>query len=84
MADSEQKSEKTEKTEKVKPWPLIREIVQFISTLLAIIISLTTIVGKVNTATKSIDNLDSLIKKQTSEIQGIREALIYKKIIEPK
>lgn len=81
MAESEQKQEKTEKT---KPWSLIREIAQFISTLLAIVISLFTITSKINTATDSIDQLKVQITKQSSDVQSIREALIKKQIIDPR
>jgi hypothetical protein len=84
MADSEQKPEKTEKTEKTKPWSLIREIVQFISTLLAIIISLFTINKNIRTATDSINDMETMVKQQSSEIQSIREALVKNNIIQPK
>jgi hypothetical protein len=75
MADNEQKT---------KPWSLIREIVQFVSTLLAIIISAITIIGKIGTANDNIDSMNKQITKQSSDIQNIREALIDKHIIKPK
>jgi hypothetical protein len=81
MAESEQKPVTPEKT---KPWSLIREIVQFISTLLAIIISLITITGKINSATDSLEQVKGQITKQSNDIQSIREALIKKQIIEPR
>jgi hypothetical protein len=81
MADSEQKPEKTEKG---KSWSLIREIVQFVSTLLAITISLFTIIGKINSATDSLDQMKGQITKQSSDIQNIKDALIKKHIINPK
>ena len=68
---------------KSKSWSMTREVAQFISIILGIILSLIALLSKVGTANDGIDNLNKEIVKQNKQIQDIREALIDKHIIKP-